>query len=504
MNLREVFGISMIALSLMMLTRVVTSWFAGPEDATRFTAAASVVEQKPLNVEVNFVDGASPKTYAVESLTTSYGRFNFSTAGGSLSDFTYVRTMNGRVQEFPVFSAQDRIDREQTPLLVALDTDTPYEYTHVGTTEAEDFYTVHYRASSSAGMIDKIFTVHKHKNQIDLALTIKPKKEVTPRLVWSSPAFHTVEHECAVSSVVFDKRGSFTSVADTKLNFREGYLRPQMFGTQDKYFLCALVADADGFAQRAYYKSVDTNLISFVEAAPITDTTTWNISFYCGPKELSAMQAVEPKLEKVLNYGMFSFLTKPLLSLLALLNKYLNNYGLAIILLTLMINLFLLPFTWRGDKKMRKMQDYMQKMEYLKRKYHNDPEGLKQAQMEMLQERGLPLSGCLMPLIQLPFFFALSGGLNNSLELYKAPFLWIKDLSLPDPYYILPIVVTIVMLFGGIMQAQGGAKQRVGGIAMGMIFGAVCSVWAAGTVLYIGVNMIAYNLRTSALRLLKI
>lgn len=503
MNFREIFGISMIALSFMMLTRVITNWFAGPEDTTRFTAPVNAVEQKPLNVEVDFTEGVQNKDYAVERLTTKYGRFNFSTAGGSLSDFTYVRTMDGRLQEFPVIDATHRVDREQTPFLVALDTETPYEYTHIGTTETEDSYILQYRAACSVGTIDKNFTVYKDKMQVDLALTIKPKKEITPRLIWSSPAFKTVEHECAVSSVVFDKRGSFTSVADTKLNFREGYIKPHIFGSQDKYFLCALVGDTDGFAQRAYYKSVDTNLLSFIEAAPITDTTTWNMSFYCGPKELSAFQPVEPRLEKVLNYGMFSFLTKPLLALLTWLNKYLNNYGLAIIIVTILMNLVLLPFTWRGDKKMKKMQDYMQKMDYLKRKYQNDPEGLKRAQMEMLQDRGLPLSGCLMPFIQLPFFFALSGGLNSSLELYKAPFLWMSDLSLPDPYYLLPIVVTVMMLFGGVMQAQGGAKQRMGGIAMGLLFGAVTSTWAAGTVLYIAVNISAHSLRTQVMKLLK-
>ncbi len=504
MNFREIFGISMIALSFMMLTRVVTNWFVGPEDTTRFIAPVNAVEQKPLNVEVDFTEGPQAKSYVVESLTTSYGRLNFSTAGGTLSDFTFVRTMDGRLQEFSVLNASERVDREQTPFLIALDTETPYEYTHVGTTEAEDLYTVQYRASCSAGTIDKIFTVYKNKTQIDLALTIKPKREITPRLVWSAPTFKMVEHECAISSVVFDKRGSFTSVADTKLNFKEGYLRPRIFGAQDKYFLCALVGDVDGFAQRAYYKSVDANLLSFIEAAPVHETTTWNMSFYCGPKEFKAIQAVDPTLEKVLNYGMFSFLTKPLLALLSWLNTYLNNFGLSIIILTVLMNLVLLPFSWRGDKKMRKLQDYSQKMDYLKRKYKDDPEGLKQAQMDMLKEKGLPLSGCLMPFIQLPFFFALSGGLNNSLELYKAPFLWIKDLSLSDPYYILPFFVTITMLFGGIMQVQGGAKQRMGGIAMGLIFGAVTSVWASGTVLYIAINMMFHTSRAYMMKLLKV
>lgn len=489
MNFREMFGISMIALSFIMLTRVVTGWLSQPSEVTRFTAPANYAEQKPLNVEVDFADTLQDKEYQIESISTNYGRMNFSTAGGSLSDFTFVRGIEGHSQEFPVLVASKKLGREQTPFLVGLDTQTPYEYTHVSTRKTDNSYILHYRAHSSAGSIDKIFTVHKDKPQIDLAVTIDPKKEVTARVIWPSPAFVPADNECAIASVVFDKRGSFSTQVENKINFEEGYLKPHIFGSQDKYFLFALVKDGDDFGQRAYYKSVDATLLSFVEGASITEKTTWNLSFYCGPKEPTAITAVDGRLEKTLNYGYFSFLTKPLLMLLTMINGYVHNYGFAIIIVTLLLKLLLLPFTLRGEQKMKKMQDYGKKMDYLKRKYHDNPEALKQAQMEMLQTQGMPLSGCLIPLIQMPFFFALSGGLNNSLELHGAPFLWIKDLSMPDPYYILSILVLIFMLFGGIMQAQGGARQRMVGIMVGLFFGAVTTTWAAGSTLYIAANL---------------
>ncbi len=505
MNFREMFGVSMVALSFIMLTRVVTGWWAQPGEQTRFTAPAQYTELKPLNVELNFPTSADSKQYHVDTISTDYGRMNFSTAGGTLSDFTFVRTQEGRLQEFPVIVNASNVDRQQTPFLVAFDTETPYDYRHVSTTETEQTHVLQYRVDTASGSIDKIFTVYKHKPQIDVALTIDPKKEVTARLVWPSPMFTPVDNECALGSVVFDKRGSYSTTLENKIDYKEGYIRPQIFGSQDKYFLFTLVQDADNFGQRAYYKSVDTTLISLVESAPITEKTTWNISFYCGPKDPVAINAVDNRLDKTLNYGMFSFLTKPLLALMGTINKYVNNYGFTIIIMTLLLKLLLLPFTLSGDKKMRKMQDYAQKMDYLKRKYKDNPEALKQAQMEMLQTNGMPLSGCLAPLIQMPFFFALSGGLTNSLELYGAPFLWIKDLSMADPYYILPFLVTVSMLFGGIMQAQGGgARQRMVGIGAGLLLGAISSTWAAGSVLYIAANLGLHAIQANVQKMFKL
>lgn len=504
MNFRDIFGRTMIVIALFMLTRTMLNWWLQPQEATRFTAPTSMIEQKPLNLEINFAEKAGDKIYAIESIATTYGRMNFSTAGGTLTDFTYVRSMDGRLQEFPVLQASAMVDREQTPLLVGLDTQTPYEYKHVSTTENDENFVLTYRACADAGTITKVFTVSKDKAQIDLELTVDPVKEVTTRIIWPSPAFISDEGACPASSVVIDKRNSFSATIDTSLDLQQGYLKPAVFGAQDKYFIMACVGDEQAFMQRAYYKLVDIRLLSFIESAPIDQKTTWNLSFYCGPKDVEAIDAVDMRLEKALNYGMFSFLSKPLVALLKFLNSYLHNFGLAILVITLLLKLVLLPITFSGDRKMKKMQDYAQKMDYLKRKYKDNPEALKQAQMEMLQSGGMPLSGCLLPLVQLPFFFALSGGLNNSIELYKSSFLWIKDLSMPDPYYILPFLVTMLMLFGGIMQAQGGPRNRMAGIAMGLVFGAFTSAWAAGTVLFIAANVGLHWVQTKLQKIVKL
>jgi len=118
-----------------------------------------------------------------------------------------------------------------------------------------------------------------------------------------------------------------------------------------------------------------------------------------------------------------------------------HNYGIAIILVTLLIKLLMAPFTFRSEQGMKERAEFQRKMKYLQEKFKHDKQALASAQAELLRKNGLSgLGSCLPNLLQLPFFIVLGSVISNSIELYKAPFLWINDLSAPDPYYILPLV----------------------------------------------------------------
>jgi YidC/Oxa1 family membrane protein insertase len=257
----------------------------------------------------------------------------------------------------------------------------------------------------------------------------------------------------------------------------------------------AMVDDTDAFAQRAYYKHADNKLFTVLESESVAKTSEWNLSFYFGPKETDAVSPVDDRLEQTFEYsGYLAPISKILLKMLNFLYRYVRNYGLAIILLTVLIKLMLLPFTIKSEVGMKDRVDMQKKLQYLQKKYKNDPEMLARERAELIRKHGMPgLGGCLPLLLQIPVFFALSRVLSNSIELYHAPMLWIPDLSASDPYYILPICVTLAMLA---QAATTDSQQRMSVIAMAFVFGAFTASFSAGLALYICVSTILGVLQT--------
>ena len=176
---------------------------------------------------------------------------------------------------------------------------------------------------------------------------------------------------------------------------------------------------------------------------------------YLGPKEQSYLENVPGvNLQKAIDYGMFSFLVRPLLVSLNWMYKYVHNYGLAIILLTLLLTLLLFPFRLKQMVSMKKMQAVQPKIKAIQEKYKRykatDPKKaeMNQEVMAIYREHNVnPLGGCLPLLLQMPLLFAFYALLAYSIELRQAPFFaWIHDLSIKDPYYVLPIVMGITMM----------------------------------------------------------
>jgi YidC/Oxa1 family membrane protein insertase len=232
-----------------------------------------------------------------------------------------------------------------------------------------------------------------------------------------------------------------------------------------------------------------------MESDLIEQSTTWNLSFFVGPKDEKAMAPVDPRLEQLLDYsGILAPLARVLLWVLNYLYEFLHNYGWAIVVMTILINLLLLPLNLKSAQGMKKYTEFQKKLEYIKKKYKDDPDTLSREQAALITKHGMPgLGGCLPKLLQLPIFFALSRVLSNSIQLYQAPFLWIKDLSSKDPYYILPIAIVISMI---IQSTATDPKQRFTMMAVALVFGAVAANFSAGLCLYILVGIILMNIQT--------
>lgn len=168
---------------------------------------------------------------------------------------------------------------------------------------------------------------------------------------------------------------------------------------------------------------------------------------YAGPKSHSVLKSVDSEMIGIINFGFFASIAKLMLVLLQWFHTFVANWGVSIILLTILVRIFVLPFNIVSYKSMKKMQKIQPMIASLKERYASDPQKLNTEMMNLMRtEKVNPLGGCIPMLLQMPVFFALYQVLGQSIELYQAPFIfWIKDLSLKDPFYVLPVLMGVAM-----------------------------------------------------------
>ncbi|WP_295048826.1 membrane protein insertase YidC [Sulfurimonas sp.] len=174
-----------------------------------------------------------------------------------------------------------------------------------------------------------------------------------------------------------------------------------------------------------------------------------SFSGYVGQKEYKVLENIKPVLTNAIEYGWFTFASKPLFQLLSWLHGIFGNWGWSIIALTLIIRTILYPLTYKGMVSMQKIKEISPKIKELQAKHKGDPQRMNAAVMEMYKKHNAnPLGGCLPMLLQIPVFFAIYRVLLNAVELQGAPWImWVGDLSLKDPYYILPILMGASMYY---------------------------------------------------------
>ncbi len=173
------------------------------------------------------------------------------------------------------------------------------------------------------------------------------------------------------------------------------------------------------------------------------------IQFFAGPKDFDVLKAISPDATRAINFGMFAIIVVPLLQALKWVNGYVGNYGWAIIILTVIINILIFPLRHKSVVSMRKMQEIQPEVKAIQDRYSKlkatDPakQKMNQEMMALYKERGVnPASGCVPILLTFPLIFAFYALLSTAIELRGAPFVgWIHDLSAHDPYYVTPILM---------------------------------------------------------------
>ena len=263
-----------------------------------------------------------------------------------------------------------------------------------------------------------------------------------------------------------------------------------------EYFTALLISPP---SEKNATLSVKGNEKNFLKASlsgspfsiPARQAVKFPYRIYIGPKEEGRLKSLGVDAEKLVDFGWFTVVAKPLLWFLKVTNKVTRNFGLDIIILSILIKIIFLPLTQISFKSMKEMQKVQPEMNRLKEAFKNDKARLQQEIMLLYKRRKInPMSGCLPMVIQIPVFIALYNALQYTIEMRHAPFfLWIKDLAAKDPIYITPLIMGATMVIQQKMTptAADPAQAKLF-MLMPIMFTFLFLNFPAGLVLYWMVN----------------
>lgn len=253
-------------------------------------------------------------------------------------------------------------------------------------------------------------------------------------------------------------------------------------GVKSKYFLLAAIKEGP-------LKRVDAfRDDSKISLRAIVPTSNASFSIYLGPIDYFILKGLGYGLASVYSFGftLFSPFARAILYLFHFFQGFIANFGVIIIVLALLMKIVFWPFTIKSLKSMRKMQELKPKMDALRKLYKDEPQKLQKEMMELYKQYKVnPFSGCLILILQLPIFWALYQILQNTIELRGAPFvLWIRDLSVKDPYYVLPILMGAASLLQALMQPAQDQQSKLFSLFMPVFLTVIFLKFPSGIVLY--------------------
>ncbi|PXF52065.1 MAG: membrane protein insertase YidC [Deltaproteobacteria bacterium] len=290
--------------------------------------------------------------------------------------------------------------------------------------------------------VTKTYTFHQGSYWIDLSIRLsgagtipgsvflynKPGKKKN-RFTFAGPAYYGNNSLQEVKLKKMGEKHTYTGQVD-------------WIGYGDNYFLTALIPVASQgpwniSIEKKEADGLTESRLTALKPAPgsaAQGVEILNLGVYFGPKEIDRLNALGHNLSKAINFGWFDPIAKPLLYILKFFFRFIHNYGIAIIIVTILIKVAFWPLAQKSAKSMKTMQKLQPKLAKLKESYGNDKEKLNKELMQLYKTYKVnPMSGCLPMLLQIPVFFALYKVLLQSIELRHAPFmLWINDLSAPD------------------------------------------------------------------------
>jgi YidC/Oxa1 family membrane protein insertase len=354
--------------------------------------------------------------------------------------------------------------------------------------------------------VDKIYTFHRNKYAIDVNYEINNGSvaPITPT-VYYQIVHDNQSNQGSKLMPSFTGGTYFTETTKfKKLAFKDMDKEPLnvtsnggWVGLLQHYFVSAWIPK-DGLVREFYTEKLNEHMYRIGSKSTLSTIAPGSslivpARLYSGPQTKKDLVETAEGLEYSVDYGWLKMVASPLFWLLSLIHGLVQNWGVAIILLTLLIKAAFYPLSAKSYRSMAQMRELAPRLESMKQKFGDDRQKMQQAMMELYKtEKINPMSGCLPILIQIPVFISLYWMLLGSIELRHAPFFgWIKDLSAVDPYYILPIIMGASM----IIQTKLNPKptdpiQAKVMTFMPVIFSVFFFFFPAGLVLYWVVNNI--------------
>jgi len=314
----------------------------------------------------------------------------------------------------------------------------------------------------------------------------------------------TVDYPAEKVQVFYSAASKLESLPHKKLGQRQRHAGAVDYaGIEDQYFAAAFLAPRAGGLEVWHWKlERDTQVEGKPAKEPVAEMAAGSptagplaLRVFVGPKDLDELKKLTPPLNDLVQFGWLEVISAPLFYLLRWLHRYLPNYGWAIIVMTVLINMVLFPLkvkSWRSMQKMQKVAPEIKAIQERYKKYAlRDPrkQEMNKEVMAVYSREGVsPMGGCLPMMLQMPIWFALYRMLNVTIELRQAPWLgWVRDLSTYDPYYILPVLMTVTMYLmqkSTPMTTTDPTQQKMMTL-MPLFFGVLFFRMSSGLVLYI-------------------
>jgi YidC/Oxa1 family membrane protein insertase len=445
------------------------------------------------------------------TVSTDVLKLTFDTEGGSLVRSEFLRHHESHDTHTPVVlfdESKDRVYLSQTGLIGGANLPTHKTVMKLVSSERElqdgaDTLTVQFESPVTGGVqLVKTYTLRRGDYAVDVKHEVRNvgQEAVSPQLylqlvrdgnkMAGSTFYSTFTGPAIYTEAKKYQKVEFSDIEKGKAEFDKESTNGYIAMVQH-YFTSAWLL-ADGVQRENFARKVNTNLYAVGMITPLQTLAPGasqglDARLYVGPQEEKLLEALAPGLELVKDYGWLTILAKPLYWLLDKLHGLLHNWGWSIVALVVLLKI---AFYWLNAKayaSMAKMKAIAPRITEMRERLKDKPQQMQQEMMRIYREEKVnPLGGCLPIMIQIPVFIALYWVLLSSVEMRNAPWiLWIKDLSTEDPYYILPLVMTLTTLLQTALNpAPPDPMQAKLMWIMPLVFSVMFFFFPAGLVLY--------------------
>lgn len=427
-------------------------------------AMGAVAQQGTSPPSASPSDGSSPTTEQTVTVETDLVQVTLANRGGVIKGWELKRYRTASPEEKPVqlvyqggkfrgplsiSLANAEVEKALQEGLYSIEKD----FTSLDAAHPVGHVTMRFQDPHSHLTVEKQLTFHYGSYVVDVAVRLSGISE--PLDIGLGTNFGIVEWGDGLIGLIGSASqvdGKVEKETPDALLERKGAV--QWVALQDKYFLSVLMP-TQGTA--ALVKKEGDKIVSAAVRMPSPASgTPLALQLYAGPKEYDTLRALNVGLDETIDFGWFIFgswtvvkaVAKPIFYVLRFINEYTHNYGVTIILLTMAIKLLFVPLQYKSYKSMKMMQVIQPKVAAVQEKFKDDRDRLNKELIKLYRDQKVnPVGGCLPMVLQMPVFVALFNILYMTIDLRQAPFMgWITDLSVQDPYYVLPVLMGATMV----------------------------------------------------------